>query len=404
MIRKQDPAELNRRHFLAAAGAGLASLGLPMEATAAGHGIEGKHRRLVTLVEKPAVLETPLDLLGEKRITPTKILFVRNNQQPDDAATLAPAAIKGWKVELAGELSKSLSLELEDLRELPRVEVEMILQCSGNGRSLFSKAAMTSGTQWSRGGVGNVRFGGVRLADVLKKYGVRPRGRARFVTAEGRDGPEPGKEDFEHSLPLADVLEHSLLALRLNGEPLPAIHGGPVRLVTPGYYATMHLKWLSRLRFEAKESTNHNHLPRYRTPRSPIKPGAEIEYTLNNSTPTWRMKVATLIFTPAAGAEVPAKGFTVRGASFNDGSARIKAVELSYDRGKTWRRVRFETPKSPYAWYTWSDTPALRPGKVSVWARAVDALGRSQPDDGAIFWNPSGYEWNGVEKIDVTLV
>ena len=97
------------------------------------------------------------------------------------------------------------------------------------------------------------------------------------------------------------------------------------------------------------------------------------------------------------------KPFAVRGVAFNDGSTRIDSVQLSTDRGQTWSRVRLEVPRSRFARYRWSATVSLPAGRRALWARTVDALGRPPPLDGSLRWNPSGYEWNGVEKIAVTV-
>ena len=221
--------------------------------------------------------------------------------------------------------------------------VEMVVQCSGNSRSKFSEAYPIDGTAWGQGGVANVRFSGVPLSAVLEKHRVKIDREAKFITAKGKDLPASLEmPDFEHSLPLADALRKSIFALTLNGEAQPRIHGGPVRLVTPGFYGTMHVKWLRRLRFEQSESTNFYHATEYRVPKVFLKPGEKFKFTLENSIPTWKIRLMSFIFDP-------------------------------------------------------------QPGTYEVWSRSVDALGRSQPLDGTIYWNPNGYEWNGVHQIQVTV-
>jgi DMSO/TMAO reductase YedYZ molybdopterin-dependent catalytic subunit len=401
---------LGRREFLKGAGAVVASTlvaapgrAMQAESLSADRLIVGKDRRLLVHTAAPAVFETPAELLAADHITPAPLLFVRNNQQPPDAATMKPLPAAGWKIELAGLIERPLTLDARGLAELEQVDVEMVLQCSGNSRMLFAAAAMTTGMQWGRGGMGNVRFGGVRLQKVLEHYGVKIKPQARYLTAEGRDEPRPGEQDFEHSIPLDDAVETSLVALRLNGEPLPAIHGGPARLVTPGYYGTMHVKWLSRLAFETKESSHTSQIPNYRTPREPIKPGEAFAFTFDNSEPNWRMKIKCVVLAPVAGALLTAGGTRVSGVAFNDGRARVESVLLSTDEGRAWQRAELGVPKSPYAWYRWHSRVKLPAGKQQIWARAVDALGRTQPLDGAIHWNPQGYTWSGVEKIAVEV-
>ncbi len=94
---------------------------------------------------------------------------------------------------------------------------------------------------------------------------------------------------------------------------------------------------------------------------------------------------------------------TFSGVAFNDGAARLESLLVSFDRGKNWRAAALQVPHSPYAWYPWMIQEQLAPGTYEVWSRAVDALGRTQPLDGSIYWNPNGYEWNGVHKIEVTV-
>ena len=364
--------------------------------------IEGKDRRLEVHSEAPLVLETPLDLLARQRITKKESLFVRNIQDLAEGHTLEPRSLDGWGIELVGLIDPSrVVINAEELLEMDQVEYEMVLQCSGNGRAMF---ADIPGTPWNQGGVANVRFAGVPLSAVLEKHNVSVDPEVKYVTAEGEDLPL-GRElpDLEHSLPVVDVLEKSILALKLNGEDLPGIHGGPVRLVTPGFFGTMQLKWLSRLRFETVESPCFYHADEYRVPLSPVKPGERFRFTLENSRPTWILRLMSYILDPLPEAKLKAGPVSVSGVAFNDGSARLETVLVSFDRGLNWQQARFETPDSPYAWYQWTTETELPPGVHEIWSRAIDVLGRTQPLDGSVDWNPNGYEWTGVFMTEVTV-
>ena len=374
--------------------------------------IDGKDARLLVHKAAPCEIETPWELLLEHPLTPKELLFVRNNQQLADSQTLAPSTATEWPIEFDGLVEFPRSMELKRLRELPQVEREMVLQCSGNGRKLFSQSSPCPGAPWHLGAVANLKFGGPTLRSVVEELKLNVDPRAQFITAEGLDGPpKPDVADFEHSLPLRDALDRSVLALTMNGEPLPAAHGGPVRLVTPGYYGTMHVKWLSRIRFETSETANHHQVRRYRTPYDPIKPGSEFQYDLGNSEPNWRMRIKSIIFSPSDGAifnvsdgvtpSAPGDKLTVRGVAFNDGACRIERVEISTD-GETWRPAELEVPESPYAWYRWQ-AEVQGSGKHVIRCRAIDALGRTQPRDGAIHWNPAGYAWNGVHSVTAII-
>lgn len=397
---------LTRRDFLVssvACGAGLTLL--PRCAKAAEDAaqlVAGKDAGLIVHNAKTIELETPLSLLRKHRVTPKNILFVRNNQELPGARTTEPADNDDWKIEVIGLVEYPRTLDLNQLRELEQTEVEMVLQCSGNGRKLFSRAAKVKGSPWEQGAVGNVRFRGVPLAKVVEAMKLDVSPDAQFLTAEGNDAAATEESaDFEHSVPLTDARRRSLIALEMNGEPIPAVHGGPVRLVTPGYYGTMQVKWLSRLRFESRETFNHHQRRRYRTPREPIAPGSDFVYDFDNSDANWRMRIKSIIFSPLDGETVDASRVRITGVAFNDGAAKIDVVDVSIDGGGTWYQATLDAPDSPYAWYRWSLTISMKRGRQRIMARATDALGRSQPLDGTIGWNPAGYGWNGVQTVEV---
>jgi sulfite oxidase len=405
-----ENATVDRRTFIQGATAAVAGAMLaPALASSAAPApsaemlIAGKDPRLMIHTPKPATLETPAELLAGAGVTPTPLLFVRNNQEPPEAVTMKPLPLTGWKIDLAGLVDRPQVIDAAVLAEAEQVEREMVLQCSGNGRSLFSKSAPAKGTQWGRGGMGNVRFAGVPLSAVLARHGIRIKPQARYLTAEGADEPAPGEQDFEHSIPVDEALKKSLLALRLGDDLLPAIHGGPVRLLTPGYYGTMHVKWITRLRFTDKESNQTSQIPHYRTPRVPIQPGEPFTPTYENSEPNWRMKIKCVVLSPQPSDTLLSGEVPVVGVAFNDGEAKIESVLVSTDQGLTWQRAQLDVPESPYAWYRWTTTVQVSPTTKQIWARAIDALGRTQPLDGAVHWNPSGYTWNGVERIDVKV-
>jgi sulfite oxidase len=365
--------------------------------------IEGIDRRLEVMSPRPLVLSTPVSLLAENRITDKKYLFVRNIQDLDLGMTMEPVPLDGWEIELTGLIRPfRVVIRAEDLPEMEQVEHEMILQCSGNGRNEYGGI---KGTPWDQGGVGNVRFAGVPLSAILKKHNVEVDPQVKYVTADGYDGPMGfEKPDLEHSIPVADVLERGILALRLNGEPIPGIHGGPVRLVTPGLFGTMQIKWITRMRFETAESPSFYHATEYRMPYTLLKPGEKFRFTLENSRPTWDIRLMSYILNPLPGATLKAGAVTVSGVAYNDGKAPIESVLVSVDKGQSWQPAKLDVPASPYAWYLWKAEVTLKSGDHEIWARATDALGRSQPLDGKIFWNPNGYEWTGVFKNEVVVV
>src|ERR1700730_6098972 len=325
----------------------------------------GKDRRLEVMSAVPLVLSTPVGLLAEQRITDKKYLFVRNIQDLAKGMTLEPLPLEGWETELVGLIKPfRVVIRAEELLSMDQVEYEMILQCSGNGRSQYQGIP---GTPWNQGGVGNVRFAGVPLKAILEKYNVMIDSQVKYVTAEGHDLPMGlERPDFEHSLPVAPVLERSIFALKLNGEPLPGIHGGPVRLVTPGLFGTMQVKWLRRLRFETAESPNFYHATEYRVPLSLLKPGEKFRFTMENSRPTWDIRLMSYILQPEPGAKVKAGNVAVSGVAYNDGKARLESVLVSFSKGQSWQPAEFQTADSPYAWYQWKTQANLKPGACEI--------------------------------------
>ena len=404
-------AGCHRRRFIAASVAIAASKQLLGGAHAADDSalptadqfIPGKDKRLIMHNAKTGELETPLGLLSEHAVTPKELLFVRNNQILPGTLTLDAAKETDWRIELSGLLERPASITLAELGKLPQQEHELVLQWSGNGRAWFARSVKAEGAQWKNGAMGNVVFKGVPLKAALEHSGAKISEGARYLTGEGRDKPAKEGDDFEHSIPLEVALQRSILALSMNGEPIPQVHGGPVRLVTPGYYGTMNIKWLSRLRFEAEESTNHHQVGRYRTPLTPIKPGSAFKSTLANSEANWEMRIKSVIFAPLEGAKIAAGQVEIRGVAWNDGQNKIESVEVSTDNGQSWRRAQVTYPKSPYAWHPWKLAVKLPAGKHKLLSRAIDVAGRGQPLDGAIGWNPAGYAWSGADIVNVEV-
>lgn len=400
--------QVSRREFITTTAAlALAAQWSPMsraraaEAVTADQVIPGKSDQLLVHNAKIGEIETPIELLRKHPITPKDLLFIRNNQVLPGSMSLAPAKPEGWLIDLIGLINAPAQVSATDLLKMESVEHEAVLQCSGSGRTRFYKTAKVDGVPWGQGAMGNVHLRGVALSALLERLKVQVQPEAKYVVVEGRDVPDkPGAEDFEHSLPLNDALSRTLLVTHLNGEPLPLAHGGPVRAVTLGYYATMNVKWLSRLRFESQETANYNHVGRYRTPLKPIAPGSAFKSTLANSEPNWNMKIKSVIFSPLAGEKITGgRTITVSGVAWNDGVTKLASVEVTADEGQTWHRAELTFPSSPYAWHQWKATVPVAKGACIVRSRATDVLGLSQPFDGGIHWNPAGYAWNGADEI-----
>ena len=357
-------------------------------------------KALLNHVASPRQSETPLELLRTSHITDKKLLYVRNNVDLA-SMTLHPVPTEGWRVEIGGLLEHPLTLEASGLLERSHIDVEMVLQCSGNSRAKFAQAAPALGAQWGHGALANVVFSGVPLREILEPCGIQTE--AVYLSARGRGTLEEGAQPFERSVPLEEVWDSALLATKLNGEPLPGAHGGPVRLVLPGFYGVNNVKWLTHLSLEDSPSANLHQSERYRMPLAPIRPGAPFEPTPENSRPSWRQNLKSLLWSPLPHERVTAGKVTLSGPAWTDGQRKVSAVEVSLDRGASWREAALEPPASPYSWSLWTLTLELPEGEVEVWVKATDEAGNTQPLDGRTAWNPDGYEWNAVDKVRLNV-
>ncbi|MBB6096628.1 DMSO/TMAO reductase YedYZ molybdopterin-dependent catalytic subunit [Deinobacterium chartae] len=349
--------------------------------------VQGKHPALHLHDDPAEILEATPELLREYAVTPVDRVFLRNSHDyPAGCATLDAPGLRG-KLELdlgAGPWA----LDLTGLATLPRVQLEVAMQCAGNGRRFFSRQDQVQGSRWDRGGVANVRFGGVPLRALLEGRARDPQ--ARFLTATGRDGDA---QAYEKSVPLEDALQRGLLAFEMNGVPLPAAHGGPLRLVMPGFFGTVNVKWLRRLTLTRQETGSEAQQRRYRMPdgRGGLRP-------------CWKQPIKSVIFAPLEGEALRAGPVTVSGAAWNDGDAEITRVDLSFDRGAHWQPAQLEPLRGRYAWRRWTCTVALEAGRYEVWSRASDALGRTQPLDPDHNWNRDGYEFCAVDRLPFRVV
>ena len=179
--------------------------------------------------EAPFNAEFPPHLLHDI-VTPTSRHFVRNNSSIPERAKRKD--VQGWTLTIDGAVDRQLELSMDDLLRFPQVRLRAVLECAGNGRSLFEPKV--GGTPWIRGAVGCSEWTGVRLRDVLKHAGLKPH--AVYLGNYGEDVPVNSGEAFSRGIPIEKAMdEHTLIALKMNGKDLPAAHGFPARLIVPGW-------------------------------------------------------------------------------------------------------------------------------------------------------------------------
>ena len=326
-------------------------------------------------------------------VTPTDRMFVRNN-------LLTPVIdINQHTLAIKGLVDKELSFSVFDLaKNFRTVTMQGMLECAGSGRSAYKPNA--SGTPWlETGGMGCPTWGGVRLSELLKAAGVKPG--AVHVAGQGGDpGMVPTAAPVIRSIPMKKAMDDStLVAWAMNGQPLPWVHGYPLRLVVPGWVGSASTKWLHTLTVLDAPFKGTYMDSSYRVPPRPIEPGTKMPPDAV-SAEAWPIK--SIITSPAPNAHV--KGpVTVRGRAWV-GEGSVERVEISSDEGKTWQRAQLSPAQSlhPLAWRTFTyEHKPQNPGYVTFLARAWDSAGNAQPAVPA--WNPLGYFWNGWHRVGVLV-
>ncbi|MCH8302179.1 MAG: sulfite oxidase [Proteobacteria bacterium] len=352
---------------------------------------------LTVLNDRPVNAETPAHLLDD-RVTPAARLFVRNNGIPP----AQPAQPDRWTFELTGESCvEAKSLTLAELKaNFEHHTLQLQIECGGNGRSEFYPP--TPGTQWTTGAIGCPEWTGVRLRDVLEYCGIKDD--AVYVAYEGADlhlSGDTAKRPISRGVPLHKALEdESMIVWAMNGEPLPLLHGYPLRMLCAGWPASVSGKWLTRIMIRDRVHDGEKMLGQsYRVPCKPVAPGTSVadeDMCIIESMP-----VKSLITYPKSGVSHAAGApLDIRGHAWA-GDQSVAEIFTSIDFGATWQVAKIEKAANRLAWQHWSasvDFP--EPGYYEVWARAVDSNGNSQP---VILpgWNPRGYLNNACHRIAV---
>lgn len=308
---------------------------------------------LVVLGRDPLNAETPLARqVGS--ITPVAQHFVRSH-------FTRPAPPRA--VTFDGLVERPFGIAPEELRALPARSLVVTLECAGNGRSYLDPPA--PGEQWGLGAVGTAEWTGVPLAELLVR--AKPLAHAKEIVFRGADHGEAKGHGrtiaFERSMPVDQATRgDALLAYAMNGQPLTADHGAPVRLVVPGAYGMASVKWLAQVTAVADEFAGFFQRDCYvidGKPLGPIEPRA-------------------VVVEPVEGARLDLGANLIRGYAWS-GREAIAGVDVSTDGGRTWRAAKLAPAISAFAWREWHyQWDALR-GDASVVAIAVTRTGERQP-------------------------
>jgi DMSO/TMAO reductase YedYZ molybdopterin-dependent catalytic subunit len=342
---------------------------------------------------RPPLLETPFEVFDKGTLTPNDQFYVRWHW------AVIPTSIETDKFSLTvrGHVNQPLSLSLQDILKLPRVELIAVNQCSGNSRGLFEPRV--GGGEWANGAMGNARWTGVRLKDVLDKAGIKPG--ALQVRFKGMD--EPVVAEAPHFMKSLDI-EHALdgevmIAYAMNGEQLPLLNGFPLRLVVPGWYATYWVKMLNDIEVLDQPDTNYWTEVAYKIPDTPhasIEPGQANVRMI----PINRMVPRSFVTNPASDSVVKAAApVTFRGIAFG-GDCGVAKVDVSIDHGKSWRQAKLGQNEGTYGFRKWETQLTFpAPGQYNLQVRCTNSNGVPQPDTPN--WNPAGFMRNVIETIRI---
>ena len=323
------------------------------------------------IIHSTSTLETRRAAFGTSVITPSEQLYIRNNLPAPDAAILNDR--DSWELGVEG-VRNPRNFTLRELRTLGLDTVAMVLQCSGNGRSFFP--SKPSGTPWTVGAAGCVVWSGVPVRAVVEALGGTAGG-VRFMTGTGGEklpaGIDPKTVIVERSVPL-EAMTDALLAWEMNGAPLTLAHGGPLRLIVPGYTGVNNIKYIKRLAFTTTESDARIMSHGYRL--SP--PGGSGDPSQPS---VQEMTIKSWINSPhPESGELRSGQLQVHGVAFG-GLHGVKRVEVSVDGGKSWREARLVGPDlGKYAWRQFALPVKLGAGTHVVASRATDTRGNVQPE------------------------
>jgi DMSO/TMAO reductase YedYZ molybdopterin-dependent catalytic subunit len=344
---------------------------------------------------RPPLLETPIEVFDQSVLTPNDKFYVRWHWSNIPTSV----DVNSFHLAIRGQVNQSLSLSLDDFMSFPRVELVAINQCSGNSRGYFQPRV--PGAQWSHGAMGNARWTGVRLKDVLDRAGVKAG--AVQVRFNGMDEPVvPDAPDFMKSLDIDHARDGEvMLAFGMDGEPLPLLNGFPLRLIVPGWYSTYWVKMLNDIEVLEQPDTNFWTKTAYTIPDTPhanVQPGQ----TGFKSVPINRMGPRSFVTNIKPGASLQGGAPTLaRGIAFG-GDTGVSRVDFSSDGGKGWQQAQLGKDEGKYSFRQWQlrFAPPER-GSSVLMVRCTNSSGETQPDSPN--WNPSGFMRNVIEQTPVVV-
>lgn len=355
-----------------------------------------KRSDMVVHEQVPYNAEPVRSALAQHVITPLDTFYGRNHGAIPD---LDP---HGWRLQIDGMLDRPMVLSLADLkRRFTHREVVATLQCAGNRRAgLMAVRDIPCQHPWGPGATSTASWTGVSLADVLAAAGLQPGVTdIAFVAPDVADEADP-PQPYGGSISVDKATaEETLLVWGMNGEPLPAEHGGPVRVVVPGHIGARSVKWIERITAQDRASDNFFQATAYRLlPADTDLARARV----GDGFPLTAVALNSEILRPDDHAVLPAGPTEVAGYAFAGDDRYVARVDVSTDRGTTWVQAELDEQVSPWSWRFWHITIDLPAGSTEITARAWDSSAALQPEHPASVWNPKGYINNAWPTITVS--
>ena len=355
----------------------------------------GKRSDLIVHEQEPLNAETPRAALAAGPLTATDAFYVRDHGPVPE---IDPAA---WRLRIHGLVERELDLSLETLREAFRErEVIATLQCAGNRRQgLLAVRDIPGEAPWGPGATGTAMWTGVSLGDVLGLAGPLEEGaHVGFVGVDICPGSDP-VQPFAGSIPLDKACRPEvLLAWGMNGEPLPPVHGAPLRVVVPGYIGARSVKWVERIEVRSTPWDGYYQHVVYRLVPQDRRPGPGV------GMPLGLVALNADVLSPANGATVAAGPVEISGYAFAGGERHVARVDVSLDGGLRWSQAELLDDLGRWAWRQWQITLQLPPGEHEIMVRAWDSSAATQPEDEAALWNPKGYVNNARPRVRIRAV
>jgi len=340
------------------------------------HELHPEDRR-VLVKEAPLNAEAAHPALAAA-ITPPGAHYVRSNFD-------APALDRDGAIVVEGAVGEPFALAARELASLPQRSVTVTLECAGNSRTQM--VPLPPGEPWTAGAVSTASWSGPSLALLLDRAGLRDDVVEILVAGADRGTPAGARTAtrFARALPLDKARDPDvILAVEMNGEPLPPEHGAPVRLIVPGWYGMASVKWVARIAALTEPYLGWFQHERY------------VYVSERGRRPVDVMRVKSLIVAPEGGTGVACGRVTVWGWAWS-GAAEIAAVDVALDDGP-WQPARLDPSLAPHAWRRFVVAVDVdERGRHVLRSRARDAVGRVQPETAV--WNQHGYGNNAIAPV-----